>query len=172
LRAGTASSAPPSPARHGGCKKRQQPPRRLPSPATRARDFQRGGGLGEPLPSAMKMRGQQPACPARLLSVPHFHPRGVGRRPIQHARNYAGEGSPEKSETERARLCVRARDLKTEAVALSCSQRARDLEGASSKESHYIIGRGVTQRSLKAGQPLYFASGLKWTSEVVMRGAH
>src|SRR6266852_2982580 len=29
----------PSPARHGGCKKRRQPPRRLPSPWTEAVDF-------------------------------------------------------------------------------------------------------------------------------------
>src|SRR6266849_8383783 len=29
----------PSPARHGGCKKRPQPPRRLPSPWTEAVDF-------------------------------------------------------------------------------------------------------------------------------------
>src|SRR5712692_8935082 len=33
----------PSPARHGGCKKRPQPPRRLPSPWTRERDLDVAG---------------------------------------------------------------------------------------------------------------------------------
>ena len=43
----------------------------------------------------MRIRGQQPACPTRVLSVPIFIPRGVGRRHLQRSRNQAGEGSSE-----------------------------------------------------------------------------
>jgi len=68
--------------------------------AMRARRQQCGvpcSALAVRLPRGLQMYhwGQQPACPARALSVPHFHPRGVGRRPIQPSR-YAGEGSEER----------------------------------------------------------------------------
>src|SRR5437899_5843459 len=56
----------PSPARHGGCKKTRQPPRRLPSPATeRARDLQKEA-VPYPAPasegSSRKAKQVHPLC--------------------------------------------------------------------------------------------------------------
>src|SRR5712692_1324535 len=73
-----ASQAAPSPARHGGCKKKSQPPRRLPSPTTeRARDLKRAlTKQGQPLyPRARNLKtalkqGQPLYLGARIFRQP------------------------------------------------------------------------------------------------------